>query len=161
MANLYSEDDEVKTIFKLSLLSSEFKRKENISWIGYEVNLISANNTLNFKKKKIEDIYGDYVFSIEPVNEIQKFVHEVNQFILDPEKNIYSFEPLEPSIEINFEKSHKGISAYIWVDSGNVISKHYSWDGFGLRFFTTEIKIKNFLEDLEKEAKLIQETCKN
>ena len=47
-----------------------------------------------------------------------------------------------------------------WMDSGNVVSDHYTWDGFGLRFFTSEEKIISFVRELEEEKEgLISENA--
>ena len=60
----------------------------------------------------------------------------------------FSFEPTEPSFEFILERSFKGYSFTIWVDAGNVISDHFTWDGFGLRFFTSKEKIVTFVSEL-------------
>ena len=84
------------------------------------------------KKKNNNKGAGDYVLSLRPVNEIENLINGIKSFLTDTNKGLYSFEGLEPSLELILERSHKGYSATCWVDAGNVISDHYTWDGFGL-----------------------------
>lgn len=151
MALLSSEDEQVKTSFEIKLLIDNLTDKKDISWIPYTLNLISANKELLYKKE--DGGTGDYVFALTPVNEIERLIEGARYFLNNESSKGYSFEPLEPSFELIVERSHKGYSINVWVDAGNVISDHYTWDGFGLRFFTTKEKIDNFLLDLEKEIK--------
>ena len=148
MARLASEDEQIKTSFELVLLKEKFESKHDISWISYRLILQSANKKLVYEKEKDDTGAGDYVLALTPVNEIKKMSLEIEKFLSSEDKEIYSFEPLEPSFELIIERSHKGFSVTVWVDGGNVISDHSTWDGLGVRFFTTEEKIKQFLEEL-------------
>ena len=154
MAKLLSEDDQVKTSFELILLKDEIKNKPAISWIPYKIVLTSAEKKIVFEKQETNNGAGDYVLALKPINEIENITLGIKAFLDSEIKNIFSFEPVEPSFELIVEKSHKGYSATCWVDGGNVISDHYSWDGFGIRFFTTKEKILTFVEELEKEKEL-------
>ncbi len=155
MALLLSEDENVLSSFEFNFLREHIKKKPELCWIPYQLNLKSGCNSLSFKSLpenlKIQSA-GDYVLAIEPVNEIEKLIQGINE-VLKNERNLFSFEPLEPSFELIVEKSHNGFSINIWVDSGNVISNHYSWDGFGIRFFTTEENLIKFVAQLNAELK--------
>lgn len=151
MAKLVSEDDEVKSSFELILLKNQIENRPSIAWVPYKIVLYSSDKQLIYEKEKNTGA-GDYVLALEPVNEIHNLISGVESFLKNNTKNLFSFEPLEPSFELIMERSHKGYSVICWVDAGNVNSDHYSWDGFGIRFFTTEEKIKMFMKELENEC---------
>ena len=153
MAILHSEDKSLKSRFEIKILREQIKNKPEISWIPYELFLVSGEKEMIYKKNPDDNGAGDYVLALAPSNEILSISEALKNFLKNPESNSYSFEPLEPSFEIIFERSHKGFSFTCWVDSGNVITDHYTWDGFGIRFFTTEENLSNFISQLEKENK--------
>ena len=153
MAKLLSEDDEVKTSIELVLLKDEVENKLNISWVSYKLILKSGEEKLLYERKKNNQGAGDYVLALKPVNEIENIVNGIDNFLEHETKTIFSFEPLEPSFELIMERSHNGYSVTCWADAGNVVSNHYSWDGFGLRFFTSKEKIVSFVNELTKEGK--------
>lgn len=152
MPILNSEDESVKSSFEIVFLLDTIKNKPSISWISYKLVLKSGEKEIIYEKKENDGGVGDYVLALKPINEIEKLITETRTFLSDKNKILYSFEPLEPSFELILEKGYKGYSVSCWVDAGNVISDHYSWDGFGLRFFTNEEKIKLFLNNMETEC---------
>lgn len=152
MPILHSEDKSLKSRLEIKILKDQIKNKPEISWIPYELFLVSGEKSITYKKNPEDNGAGDYVFALVPANEILNISKGIKNFLSDANLNMYSFEPLEPSFEIIIEKSHKGFSFTCWVDAGNVITDHYTWDGFGVRFFTTEENILKFAEGLEKEA---------
>ncbi len=152
MAKLISEDEQVKSSFELILLKEKIEKRPGISWLPYKIVIKSSEKELVYEKENNNKGAGDYVLSLEPVNEIKNLMNGINSFLENQNKNLFSFEPLEPSFELVLERSHKGYSVCCWIDTGNVISDHYTWDGFGIRFFTTEKNIKLFVNELEKEG---------
>ena len=153
MARLCSEDEQIKSSIELLLLKEKKQIKNQDIWVPYNLIIESGNKKVIYKKEDDNYNNGDFVFSLVPSNEIEKLVNEISNFLIQEEGSSYSFEPLEPSFELEVEKSHKGYSVYIWVDAGNVASEHYTWDGLGIRFFTTEEKIHCFIEELKREVK--------
>lgn len=151
MAILYSEDENIKTSIEILILKEEVKSKNPISWVPYKILLKSADKELSYKKEEGCKGAGDYVFALKPVNEIENLIAGIESFLNNQTKSMCSFEPLEPSFELILERSHKGYSASLWIDAGNVVSDHYTWDGFGVRFFTTLDKINLFVSELERE----------
>ena len=151
MAKLLSEDEQVKTKFELILLKDKIEHRPGISWVSYKLVLESSEKKIIYERENNNQGAGDYVLSLEPINEIENMINGMNRFLESKTKNIFSFEPIEPSFELIIEKAVKGLSVTCWVDSGNVDSDHYAWDGFGLRFFTTSDKIILFVSELSKE----------
>lgn len=153
MAKLISEDEEVKSGFELILLKDKIEKRSGFSWISYKIILESSDKKLVYEKENNNQGAGDYVLSLEPINEIKNIIMGIKAFLNNKNQNIFSFEPIEPSFELVLEKSFKGVTAILWIDAGNVDTSHYAWDGFGLRFFTTEDRIGSFVEELENECK--------
>lgn len=153
MAKLVSEDNEVRSTFELLLLKDKYNLKENISWVSYKLILESNSKKITYEKEKDEHGAGDYVFALTPINEIDKLLDGIRNLLEDETQKSFLFEPLEPSFELVIERSFKGFSAYVWVDAGNVTSDHYTWDGIGIRFFTTQDKIEQFLSELNLERR--------
>ena len=151
MAKLVSEDEEIKSSLELIFLKDKIQNKVAISWIPYKIIFQSGEKELTYKLDLKNNGAGDYVLALKPINEIENLINGIKSYLEDKEAKIFLFEPNEPSFELIIEKSHKGYSVTCWADAGNVISNHYSWDGFGLRFFTTEKNIISFVEELNKE----------
>ena len=153
MAQLLSEDKQVTTSFSLNFLKDKIQDKISISWIPYKLVLKSADKELTYEKDDSKNGAGDYVLALKPVNEIENLINGIKGFLENKNTNMFSFEAIEPSFELVLERSHKGYSVVCWLDAGNVISDHYSWDGFGIRFFTSEKGIRLFIDELEKESR--------
>lgn len=152
MAILLSEDENVKSSFQVILQKNEIENKHSISWEPYKIVLQSGEKELIYKKEKNNKGAGDYVLALKPINEIDSLIEGIKNFLTSKTSNLFSFEAIEPSFELILEKAHKGFSATCWMDAGNVISDHYTWDGFGIRFFTSEDKINLFLNELVQDA---------
>ena len=159
MAKLISEDEEIKSSLELILLKDKIENKIAISWIPYKIILQSGDKKITYELDSKNKGAGDYVLALKPINEIENLINGIKDFLKDKEGKMFSFEPNETSFELIIEKSHKGYSVICWVDAGNVISDHYTWDGFGLRFFTTEKNINSFVQELSKEKEMLFNIC--
>ncbi|MBI3590080.1 MAG: hypothetical protein HY094_01720 [Candidatus Melainabacteria bacterium] len=155
MAILLSEDEQVKSSFKLLFIKDQIANKPSMSWVPYKIFLKSDEKELVFEKKSKNNGAGDYVFALKPINEIENIINGIKVFLESKTNNMFSFEPIEPSFELILERAHKGYSVICWMDAGNVVSDHYTWDGFGVRFFTSEEKIALFVKELESENKIM------
>lgn len=154
MAKFISEDKEVKSSIEILLLKDKLKQKPSISWVPYKLIVNSANKELIYEKKDGDNGSGDYVLALEPVNEVDNLINGISNFVKSDTSKMFSFEAIEPSFELILEKSYKGYSVICWLDAGNVISDHYTWDGFGIRFFTNEESLLSFVEELDEEVRL-------
>ena len=159
MAKLISEDEEIKSSLEIIFLKDQIKNKVAISWIPYKIILQSGEKKLTYELESKNKGAGDYVLALKPINEIENLVDGIKSFLDDKESKIFSFEPNETSFELIIERSHKGYSVICWADAGNVISDHYTWDGFGLRFFTAEKNIVSFVEELNREKEELCNVC--
>ena len=159
MAILISEDEEIKSSLELIFLKDKIQNKIAISWIPYRILLVSGERKLAYELESKNKGAGDYVLALKPINEIENLINGIKNFLKNKESTMFSFEPNETSFELILEKSHKGYSVTCWVDAGNVISDHYTWDGFGVRFFTSENNILSFTEELNKEKEELFNVC--
>lgn len=150
MAKLLSEDKELRTSLEIDFLKEKIKNKLTLTWIPYKILLKSGKNQMTYEKNR-DNGTGDYLLSVKPLNEMMVITEGIKKF-LDSDSPIFSFEPVEPSFELILEKSHNGFAVTCWLDAGNVISDHYTWDGFGLRFFTNKKNIMSFVKELDKET---------
>ena len=151
MAKLTSEDENITSSIEIFFLAEQIKQKPSNTWIPYKLILKSGIKEITYQKKDSSKGSGDYVLAVKPINEIENLICGINNLIKDSEVKTFLFEPAEPTFELIIEKSHKGYSVNFWVDAGNVISDHYTWDGFGIRFFTNKEKLLSFTEELKKE----------
>ncbi len=159
MAKLISEDEEIKSSLEIIFFKDKIQDKVSISWIPYKLFLISGEKKLTYELEQKDKGAGDYVLALKPINEIEMLITGISNFLKNKESKMYSFEPNETSFELILEKSHKGYSLTCWADAGNVISNHYTWDGFGIRFFTTEENINSFVSELSKEKEELFNVC--
>lgn len=154
-----SEDNsslKTKVFFELNLqdvfsISSSLKQEKQ-EWQRYELKLHAGDKVLNFNSndKNPEEVKGLFCFNIKPVHELKNFTENLKAFINNEEERLV-FEPLEPSIELCFTKSHaNSFKVELWVDAGNTSSIIYTWDALGIRFMTTKEKLCSFLSELEK-----------
>ncbi|MBX9572413.1 MAG: hypothetical protein K2X77_26190 [Candidatus Obscuribacterales bacterium] len=86
-----------------------------------------------------------------PADEIEQFAQQLEAILRGQKQRVF-FEPNEPSFEINIERSRRqGIKVEAWIDAGNASTGIYTWDAAGIRFFTTDEKLANFINDLRTE----------
>lgn len=65
----------------------------------------------------------------------------------------WRFEPAEPNFTLDLRPEPFGLSVHLWIDAGNQSSDHHTWDGVGVRFFTTVAALEEFHRELQTELK--------
>jgi hypothetical protein len=86
-----------------------------------------------------------------PTDELENFV-VLLEALLRGLKTKVTFEPNEPSFEITFERSRReGIKVEAWIDAGNSRTGFYTWDAAGIRFFTSDENLAEFINALRRE----------
>jgi hypothetical protein len=118
----------------------------------------SASNHKNNKNLAeavldIQTVANAYVLCRKPQDEINHLTKQLKDLI-DGKKNRVLFEPAEPSFELAIEVSAGSYRVECFIDAGNVETGIYRWDALGVRFFTDQKRIANFIEELENEFKL-------
>ncbi len=116
---------------------------ESNAWINYSIVFKSPNREISFESKS-------YLLCLKPVSEINRLKKEIEAFLLSDQKS-FSFEPLEPNLELVLEKSNNGkFKLFCWIDNGNAELTHYTWDSFGLRLYTDKEEINKFLSQIDE-----------
>lgn len=152
MARLQSEDMEYPSSFQIA--RSEELNIGGQRWDRLILRLTQGSTTLSLGGSETKDDPQDSVILCrEPTDEAKALVDNL-QKVLDGIIEETLFEPSEPSFEINVRRSGtptQGFRIHIWFDSGNVETGIYRWDSLGLRFFTTDTRLRGFIQDLKDE----------
>jgi hypothetical protein len=86
-----------------------------------------------------------------PTDELENFASQL-EGLLKGQKQKVIFEPNEPSFELTLERSRReGIKVEAWIDAGNAKTGFYTWDAAGVRFFTTDENLAEFINQLRQE----------
>lgn len=149
MAKLISDDKESPTTVELT--GGGFKSatggtaQENERWQLIRLEMKTDRVTIASSSEEA------FTLCRVPMDEPAKLVEQLEQ-LLSSERQLVSFEPQEPSFELNFERSHhEGIKVEAWIDSGNAQTGFYRWDAAGVRFFTTVGLVRQFVEELRRD----------
>lgn len=86
-----------------------------------------------------------------PTDEIENFALQLESLLKGQKQKVF-FEPNEPSFELSFERSRRsGIKVEAWIDAGNAKTGFYTWDAAGVRFFTTDESLAEFINQMRQE----------
>lgn len=144
MAKLVSEDEEYRSY--LSILPAG---QTNGDWVAYSLELVNGSLKMQFGQNENDD----YLFCRKPEesDEIMMLCRSLENF-LEEKHAFLEFEPAEPSFEFKLERVENfGVKVHIFVDAGNAQSEISRWDAFGLRFFTTENHLSDFINELKTD----------
>jgi hypothetical protein len=165
MATLVSEDQEYKSYFEIRAGKS---LEQNVgskvqTWQYFSLTLANGERVLNFTSpseekqdyegfiKDVTRVADGYLLCRAPKDEVGKLVAQLEKFNRD-ELSKLVFEPVEPSFELMLERQHDNeIRASVFVDEGNVLTTIARWDSLGLRFFTNQMHVKQFIDELKRD----------
>ncbi len=150
MASLVSEEKDCPSILQITAGAKQIIEKsvQDECWQHVEVTLQSGDNKVNSSAGESCSLCRT------PADEMESFALQLED-LLRGTKHKVNFEPSEPSFEINFERSRRaGIKVEAWIDAGNAKTGFYTWDAAGIRFFTTDEHLANFINDLRREFEL-------
>jgi hypothetical protein len=165
MATLNSEDQDYKSFFELKAgkkvdLSVGSKTE---AWQFYSITLVHGERTLAFTSPSEEkQIYDGFVQEVDkvadgylvcrtPRDEIGSLVKLLERFTAGTVNSV-RFEPMEPSFEFILERQNEDeIRLSVFVDEGNVLTQIARWDSLGLRFFTTQSNVQQFIDELKRD----------
>lgn len=145
MAVLYSEEIDCPSSLEL-----RFLEKHKIELPGQDECWQRLILVLHSGEHEIVSMPGENVSICRtPGDELATLIEQLD-LLLAGRKEKFSFEPKEPSFELNFERSRRsGIKVEAWIDSGNAKTGFYTWDAAGIRFFTTDEKLADFVNELK------------
>jgi hypothetical protein len=147
MAQLLSEEKDCPTMLEFCAGEKQIVEKsvQDECWQRLTLILHSGDN-------KISSTPGENCsICRNPTDELENFAVQLES-LLRGQKAKVNFEPNEPSFEINFERSRRsGIKVEAWIDAGNAKTGFYTWDAAGVRFFTTDDNLAEFINALRRE----------
>lgn len=147
MAVLKSEERDCPSQIELKALERQIVEKpvQDECWQRLLLSLQSGDNQINSTPGENCSICRT------PTDELENFALQLES-LLNGQKQKIIFEPSEPSFELNFERSRRaGIKVEAWIDAGNAKTGFYTWDAAGIRFFTTDENLAEFINELRQE----------
>lgn len=146
MAVLKSEEKDCPSSLEIQAGDKQNpQRTANESWQNVKITLRSNDQVFSTAANE------NCSLCRKPSDEIEKLIQALKS-ILEGKSKETSWEPNEPSFELNFSQSHhQGIKVEAWIDNGNSRSGFYTWDAAGIRFFTTAALLSTFISQLEAE----------
>ena len=147
MAILKSEEDACPSGLELIAGNKQIVEKpvQEECWQEITLRLSSGDH-------RIKSAAGnDCTICRSPNDELEQFLGQLEALLREQRQRVF-FEPNEPSFEINFERSRRqGIKVEAWIDAGNASTGIYTWDAAGIRFFTTDDHLANFINEVRTE----------
>lgn len=147
MATLQSEETDCPSMLVFHAGEKQVIEKpvQDECWQQLQVVLASGDN-------KISSAPGQNCSICRtPTDELETFAGLL-EAILRGQKSKITFEPNEPSFEISVERSRRaGIKVEAWIDAGNARTGFYTWDAAGVRFFTSDENLAEFINALRRE----------
>lgn len=152
MATLHSEDENWPSFVEIQ--PGTFRKADHVGkaaptdgqdWQNVELNLVSGKRQVRTLENE------DTILCRKPEDEVGNLVTALLA-LANGERERLLFEPSEPSFELSFERTRRGgIKVEAWLDAGNGLTAIYTWDACGVRFFTTDEKLREFASQLNVE----------
>ena len=148
MAHLASDEQAIGSGITLEL-GEPFE--EGGSWVPYRLILKSGHRSAVLEDARSgEPPVGRCALGLAPRDELALLATGLRD-VLSGRRKSYKFEPQEPNWVLEVSRAQEGWTATCWLDAGNQISDHYTWDALGIRFFTDTARLQGFLDGLETE----------
>jgi len=149
VARLESEDQAVPSALELTFGASF---EEDGVWRPYRLVLTSGGREEVLEDADVETRpIGRCALGLAPRDEIALLAAGLRE-VLGGERKCLKFEPQEPNWSLDVAASPGGWTVVCWIDAGNQIADHYTWDALGIRFFTDSARILAFAEALDAEG---------
>lgn len=146
IVQLFSEDPSVRTGISL-----EFGHPvvDDGKWVPYRLILESGD-----RRQVLEEPDGGTIgrcaLGLEPRNEVEILTRGVSG-LLAGERERFTFEPQEPNWSLEIAKAPEGWTVVCWIDAGNQLTDHYTWDAIGVRYFTNQANLEAFHRALQAQ----------
>lgn len=147
MAELFSEELDCPSNLALNVVENKQLTDlngEKQLWQVVSLQLVSGKRQLSTLPEE------ETMLCRTPSDEVAQLANELLELAEDKRTKVF-FEPSEPSFELTFARSPRGgVRVEAWLDAGNGISGIYTWDASGIRFITTNDKLKDFAAQLQE-----------
>lgn len=121
------------------------------TWVPYRLVLRSGRREAVLEDARAgEAPIGRCALGLAPRDELAILVGLLRD-LLEGRRKAMKFEPQEPNWVLEVSSAPEGWTVTCWIDAGNQIADHYTWDALGIRFFTDTEHLREFLEALEAE----------
>jgi len=165
MATIVSEDQDYKSFLEIrpGKTVEQNVGKTTQTWQFFSLELRHGDRVLSFTSpseenadyegfiKDVTRVADGYMLCRSPKDEVAKLVALLERFNKDELPKLV-FEPVEPSFELVMERQHSDeIRLTVFVDEGNVLTSIARWDSLGLRFFTNQAHVKQFIDELKRD----------
>ena len=146
MPKLVSDDREVS-----SSLAIEFTQVVSRAglWLPYRLEI--ASGTRRAALEDTEAQIGRCWLGLSPQDELGHLVRLLDTLVSGASPRL-RFEPAEPNFSLEIERAPEGWVVVCWLDAGNQISDHFTWDAMGVRFFTNLTALGEFRDALARES---------
>lgn len=152
MAKLHSEDENCPS--SIEITPGTFRQSDRVGTVAPAEAQDWQNVVLSLTswKRQVGTLENEeMILCRAPEDEVHDLA-EALVSLANGERDKLLFEPSEPSFELSFERSRRGgIKVEAWLDAGNGLTAIYTWDACGLRFFTTDEKLRQFASQLKTE----------
>ncbi len=149
MARLESEEQTVPSALELEF-GTPFE--EAGTWRPYRLVLTSGGREVVLEDTTVAgEPVGRCALGLAPRDETALLIAGLRE-VAGGERKAFKFEPQEPNWSLEVSHTPEGWMVVCWVDAGNQIADHYTWDAIGIRFFTDTMRIGAFVEALEAEG---------
>lgn len=98
----------------------------------------------------IQTVAHAYLLCRHPQDEAHVLADRLQQLAAAQRSQVL-FEPAEPSFELSVKSAGAGVKVEFFVDAGNVETGIYRWDALGIRFFTNNQLLTDFVAELKSE----------
>lgn len=149
MAKLISEDRDC--VSDLQVIAKHKKDLEsqqlNEQQVWQKIDIQLRSGARQFMSEETADV----MLCRSPHDEAADFIEQLEQ-MLEKKRDEVLFEPSEPSFEISLTRTKRGgIKVEAWIDAGNGTTGIYTWDAAGVRFYSTDESLRDFVTELKRE----------
>lgn len=118
------------------------------TWLPFSLEIVSGPRTARLEDR--EGQIGRCWLGLAPKDELDGLVAALDD-LQSGQRHHLRFEPSEPNFSLEIERAPEGWVVVCWLDAGNQISDHFTWDALGVRFFTNSSNLAQFREALANE----------
>ncbi|MBZ0189959.1 MAG: hypothetical protein K8F91_27190, partial [Candidatus Obscuribacterales bacterium] len=92
-----------------------------------------------------------YLLCRQPKDEASRLVKALEKLACH-KRNKVDYELSEPCFSIKLKRQEdSGLQVVVFVDAGNVETGISRWDALGIRFFTNQTKLEQFIKELKQD----------
>lgn len=150
MARLVSEDHE--SVSSIEIIKGPTRSLHDQRWQRFSLILVSGNYRIPLGLEGSSENEQDAcMLCRSPEDEVLLLVTQLQE-LADFDRDKVLFEPAEPSFELSVARSGiTGLRVSIWLDAGNAKTGIYRWDAAGIRFYTLQEHLVDFVKELRTE----------